>query len=351
MPFSASAPKIKFMKNIILGLLFTAAFLLVAGGSSAQFTLSASITVRTAPPPLVVYEQPLCPVDGYLWSPGYWAYDDIDGYYWVPGAWIVPPMPGYLWTPGYWGYSGGIYGWHGGYWGTHVGFYGGVNYGYGYGGSGFYGGAWQGGSFRYNTAVMHVNTTVVRNTYVDRTVINNTTINNTTVNNRSSFNGPGGTSARPTAIEQAALHENHVPPTSSQLAHNESASRDRSQFASVNNGHPATAAMEKPGGQRFNQQGKTAPAPLARPSGGMKPAANNSAYRPANAVNNHPSGNPAVNSQRQARPANLSARQNTNRPAQQTRPPSQQPARNNPAQHPSPKPEHGGAEAPHHKGR
>src|SRR5579872_2515263 len=92
-----------------------------------------SVTVAVAPPEIPVYVQPDCPYDGYIWSPGYWAYDPVDGYYWVPGVWLAPPRPGFLWTPGYWGYAGGIYGWHAGYWGPHIGFYGGVNYGYGYG--------------------------------------------------------------------------------------------------------------------------------------------------------------------------------------------------------------------------
>jgi hypothetical protein len=55
---------------------------------------------RTSKPPLVVYDQPPCPEDGYFWSPGYWAYGD-DGYFWVPGIWVEVPQPGYYWTPGY----------------------------------------------------------------------------------------------------------------------------------------------------------------------------------------------------------------------------------------------------------
>src|SRR5208282_3323490 len=107
-----------------------------------------------------------------------------------------------LWTPPWWGWVGGAYLFHDGYWGPHVGFYGGVNYGYGYGGSGYGGGRWVGHNFQYNSAVMNVNSSVVHNTYVDRTVINNTTVN------RTSFNGEGGTSARPTTQEEAAGREN-----------------------------------------------------------------------------------------------------------------------------------------------
>ena len=32
------------------------------------------ISVGFAPPALPVYVQPVCPGDGYLWNPGYWAY-------------------------------------------------------------------------------------------------------------------------------------------------------------------------------------------------------------------------------------------------------------------------------------
>ena len=153
------------------------------------------VSVNIAPPILPVYAQPVCPGDGYLWTPGYWAYGDA-GYFWVPGTWVLAPQPGFLWTPGYWGFGGGVYLWHAGYWGPHVGFYGGVNYGYGYGGVGFYGGRWEGGHFAYNAAVLHVNTTVIHNTYIDNTVIRNTT-----VINRTSFNGPGGIQAHPNGQE------------------------------------------------------------------------------------------------------------------------------------------------------
>ncbi len=213
----------KFRNIIFLSFLF-----LIPAASFAQI----GVSIRIGPPVLPVYTQPPCPGDGYLWTPGYWAYGP-DGYYWVPGVWVTPPRVGVLWTPGYWGFTGGFYGWHAGYWGPHIGFYGGINYGFGYGGVGFFGGRWAGGHFLYNTAVVNVNSTVVRNVYVDRTVINNTV-----VNNHVAFNGEGGVSARATASEQVAEHENHFQPTSNQLSHEQTARGDRSQLASVNNGRP-----------------------------------------------------------------------------------------------------------------
>ncbi|HEY4049994.1 MAG TPA: hypothetical protein VGM27_24295, partial [Acidobacteriaceae bacterium] len=32
------------------------------------------VSITVAPPVLPVYTQPVCPGDGYLWTPGYWAY-------------------------------------------------------------------------------------------------------------------------------------------------------------------------------------------------------------------------------------------------------------------------------------
>ena len=200
------------------------------------------VSITLAPPILPVYVQPDCPTVGYLWTPGYWAYDDNSGYYWVPGVWVAPPRVGYLWTPGYWGYNDGFYAFNAGYWGPTVGFYGGVNYGYGYGGYGYYGGRWDGGAFRYNTAITHVNTRIIHNTYSDRTVINRTT------NSRASFNGRGGISARPDRAQLAAARGAHPAPTGAQNRARQTAVRTagpnrqaarRSQPAAVHNGRVA----------------------------------------------------------------------------------------------------------------
>jgi len=164
------------------------------------------VTAEAAPPVLQDEAQPDCPVDGYLWQPGYWAYNPYHGYYWVQGTWIAPPTVGYLWTPPYWGYEGNVYVFHRGYWGTTVGFYGGVYYGYGYGGSGYVGGVWAGDHFRYNTAVVRVGPSV-HNVYIDRTVVTTHVI----VNNRVSYNGgAGGMQAKPTQQERGSMTQNHV---------------------------------------------------------------------------------------------------------------------------------------------
>ncbi len=162
------------MRNtlVIRVLLFALTLLAIpatAPTASAAFGFGISITL--APPPLPVYDQPICPGDGYIWTPGYWAYGP-DGYFWVPGTWVLAPRIGFLWTPGYWGWGGSGYFWHAGYWGPHVGFYGGINYGFGYGGFGYQGGYWNGSHFYYNRGVNNVNVTNIHNTY-NRTVINN----------------------------------------------------------------------------------------------------------------------------------------------------------------------------------
>jgi hypothetical protein len=240
-------------KIISIRTLFLALFvgLVSLAPAPAKAQIGVGISIRIAPPAIPVYVQPPCPVEGYLWTPGYWAYGDA-GYYWVPGVWIAPPRVGLLWTPGYWGWGGGIYAWHGGYWGPHVGFYGGVNYGFGYGGVGFVGGEWRGGRFAYNTAVVNVNTTVVRNVYVNKTVI----VNNTS---HVAFNGgPGGIGARPSPAELAASRESHVQPTTAQISHQHMASTNRANFASENHGRPATAAMSRVNAREGNQQARIA---------------------------------------------------------------------------------------------
>jgi hypothetical protein len=258
------------MRTLFLALLVS----IVPASSFAGVFLSITI----APPVLPVYAQPVCPGDGYLWTPGYWAYGPA-GYFWVPGTWVLAPRPGFLWTPGYWGFGGGIYAWHAGYWGPHVGFYGGVNYGFGYGGVGFFGGRWVGGHFAYNAAVMHVNTTIVHNTYIDRTVIHNTVIN------RTSFNGAGGINARPNGQEMAAMRESHVQATSEQMSHEHFAGTNRANFASVNGGRPAMGAVSRPmttaSMATHTAYNNTAARPAYNTNNANRPAAYNNANRPA----------------------------------------------------------------------
>src|SRR5260370_406247 len=77
--------------NLIRKVFVGAALALVPAASFAGVFVSVTI----APPVLPVYTQPLCPGEGYLWTPGSWAYGD-EGYYWVPGVWVRPPQVGML---------------------------------------------------------------------------------------------------------------------------------------------------------------------------------------------------------------------------------------------------------------
>ena len=216
-------------------LLLTLALAFFAPSSSAQISLS----ITAAPPALPVYEQPFAPGEGYLWTPGYWAWGD-DDYYWVPGTWVLAPEPGFLWTPGYWAWRGGAYIFNAGYWGPRVGFYGGINYGFGYGGRGYEGGRWDNGHFFYNRSVSNVNETIVKNVY------NTTVVNNTTINRVSYNGGSGGVEARATTAEMAAERDRHLPPLAAQTQHAEAARNNPQLRASANQGRPPIAATQRP---------------------------------------------------------------------------------------------------------
>jgi hypothetical protein len=212
------------------------AFLLLVIPASSFAGVFVSVTI--APPVLPVYAQPACPGDGYIWTPGYWAYGP-DGYYWVPGTWVMPPTVGLLWTPGYWGWGNGVYVWHTGYWGPHVGFYGGVNYGFGYFGSGYEGGYWRDRHFYYNRTVNNVNITNVH-------IYNKTVINNVTVNRVSYNGGRGGIIARESREQERAEREHHFEMTDRQRDHEHMAGGNRAFLASENHGRPSVAATPRP---------------------------------------------------------------------------------------------------------
>ena len=213
--------------------------LVVPAAASPQVGVGVAIT--NPPPALPDYDQPACPGDGYVWTPGYWAWaGDSSDYYWVPGTWVLAPEVGLLWTPGYWGWGGDAFLWHEGYWGPQVGFYGGIDYGFGYFGVGFVGGRWDNGRFLYNRAASNVNLNVTRNVY-------NEEVTNVNVN-RVSFNGVnGGIDARPMPQEEAAERGRHIPPVAAQLQHTQAARGNPELRASANLGKPAIAATARPG--------------------------------------------------------------------------------------------------------
>jgi len=303
-------------------------------------------TAPQPPPPLPTYDQPDCPGDDYLWTPGYWDYAS-DGYYWVPGAWVEAPYQGALWTPGYWGYTHGHYGFYRGYWGPHIGYYGGINYGFGYVGFGYQGGYWNQGHFDYNRSVNRVNVNQVHYVY------NRTVVYNTTYNTRISYNGgSGGINVRARPAELAAIHEQHAPPMTAQVQHAQQARADRSNFAAVNRGTPANPAITRPLAADHNirppaqiaarnaaqQQPQRAPesmrpnaAPLPAPARGNEPnrgvPQQNAPRNQAPAQNNRPANQPQERVP-MTRPAAPHIQPSPARPAPQvTRPQPNQPAR------------------------
>ncbi len=232
----------RWRRRIAMGLagslLLLMAVLLVPAQSSAQ--VSIGVAVSFGPPPLPVYVQPPCPAPGYIWTPGYWAWDPYYGYYWVPGTWVPAPFVGALWTPGYWGWNDSSWFWYAGYWGPVVGFYGGINYGFGYTGYGYYGGYWNQGSFYYNRAVNNIRVGHIRHYYNRRVVERH--------HERVSYNGgPGGLNVRPTSVQLAAARQRRFGPRNEQIHQRDFARNDPNQRATVNRGRPEVAATPRPG--------------------------------------------------------------------------------------------------------
>jgi hypothetical protein len=240
---------------------FLLAFLILAIPAASFGQIGISIAI--GPPALPVYEQPICPGDGYLWTPGYWAYDDsVSDYYFVPGAWVQAPEVGFLWTPGYWGWGDGGFRFNEGYWGETVGFYGGINYGFGYWGGGYGGGRWNNGHFFYNTSVNHIDVVNIHNTYNERVEVN--------TESRVSYNGgKGGVEARATSEQQAAASQRHIPAVAAQTERVQTARSNPEQRSAAITGKPAMAAAARP--SESNEQPKTAVhpkdlPPIARPA-------------------------------------------------------------------------------------
>jgi WXXGXW repeat (2 copies) len=279
-----STKRVWLMRSAAALLAATAALAALPQKAHAGVFIGVGISVGFPPPVLPVYVQPPMPEVGYIWTPGYWAWNGA-AYYWVPGTWVMPPAYGLLWTPGYWGWVGGVYAFHAGYWGPHVGFYGGVNYGYGYGGVGYSGGHWGRGGFYYNRSVNQFGGVHVTNVY-NQTVVNNTYINRTSYNG-----GQGGLAARATPQEEAFAHEQHVGPVAAQEQQMHMASQNRAMLASVNHGAPPIAATSRPGaftgGGVVGARGVPAASVAAAGAGRFTPAG-------ANAAALHPTANGAA---------------------------------------------------------
>jgi len=272
------------MTRSIRTMLFAFAVMVMSIAASAQVR----ITVGFGPPAIPVYEQPVCPGDGYLWTPGYWAWDpDAEDYYWVPGTWVEAPEVGYLWTPPWWGWDGGVFLFHEGFWGPHIGFYGGINYGFGYFGEGFVGGRWQDGHFFYNREVLNVNVVNIHNVYNEHvTIVNNSHV---------AYNGgEGGITARPRPEEEAAEHDRHLGAVAAQTEHIQQARSNPQLRASANQGRPPIAATARPADFHNAVPAREAGAPYHPPVNRGAEARPGNAARGESRAAVHPNDLPAV---------------------------------------------------------
>ena len=247
-----------------------------AGADGCRFTASA------APPPLPVLfpvdaSRPGIPLDSRLLGLG------GDGYYWTPGSWARPPAVDLFGRPatGPGTQADHDYVFHSGYWAPTVGFYGGIDYRFGYSGQGFHGGFWRNHQFVYNRAVNDVGNVHVA-TYANQVFA--------PANHISYNGGTGGTAARPTPAQIAAMRERHIGPTPAQIQNQQTASRIPNQRYSENKGAPPIGALARANDFR----GANRSLPLmhtvagARPNGPFVAGPSAERGRPAQHVPNGP---------------------------------------------------------------
>ena len=97
-------------KHLLLCLLISAGALAapVASFADSHVSFGIGITVGPPAPPVVVAPAPMAPAPGYVWAPGYYAWNGYQ-YIWVTGRWIEP-RPGFVWVPDRWEHRGPY--WH-----------------------------------------------------------------------------------------------------------------------------------------------------------------------------------------------------------------------------------------------
>jgi YXWGXW repeat-containing protein len=310
----------RILRSSILILMLSAATAASFAGT-AEAQVAIDVRVNIPPPPLPYYEQPVIPAEGYLWVPGFWAWDEAEAdYYWVPGTWVEPPQPELLWTPAYWGWVEGRYLFHPGYWAREIGFYGGIDYGYGYTGEGYFGGRWDHGVFFYNRTFNNVESVRITNVYNQTVVVNNRTTN-------VSFNGGnGGTTVRPTPQQETIARERHVDATPVQRQQVQTASKDRALFSKQNHGEPAVAATPRAGVFQGAGVSRGSRTPVAAKSNNEP--ASNGAERPAAGANKEmPRAGEQPNSARRPGQAEPRANETQTPKAEEKRAPAREPSR------------------------
>jgi len=97
----------------IRNLLFCSCVIVASVASPAFARIDFDVDINTAPPaPQVEVVQAARP--GFLWIPGYWAWED-GRHVWVEGRWIQE-RPGYMWVPEHWEQRGSKWHFERGYW-------------------------------------------------------------------------------------------------------------------------------------------------------------------------------------------------------------------------------------------
>jgi hypothetical protein len=95
----------------IIGLMLGAAIALAPAAGFAR----GGVFIGIAPPVPFVEPVPVAPSSGYVWQPGYWAWNGVQ-YVWVSGQYVVAPYPAAVWVPGAWIGVGAGWEWRPGHW-------------------------------------------------------------------------------------------------------------------------------------------------------------------------------------------------------------------------------------------
>ena len=79
----------------------TAAFIACVMVGTACASSRTRVFVRVGPPAPVVEARVVAPGAGWVWVPGYYAWDGV-AYVWTPGSWRLPPSGRRVWVAPHW---------------------------------------------------------------------------------------------------------------------------------------------------------------------------------------------------------------------------------------------------------
>ena len=89
----------RFLKATVHALMVASA--LAGSTACASAAPRGRVYVRVGPPPPLVETRIVAPGPGYIWIPGYHAWDGR-AYAWRPGRWDRGPRPNARWVPARW---------------------------------------------------------------------------------------------------------------------------------------------------------------------------------------------------------------------------------------------------------